>query len=159
MADVTIIMVHQVVIVGPRNWFFFDHSMLSVMQQISYNLQIWFHYRLSFTNFFRLICTCAMWKDERRRSFSLAVVYDWWWMKGTLLFAQIFMMLQEKLRGLVLMITVFLLWMTPQFWMSQNLVAIFKIANMHWADGSWLDSLLLEWKNPYLIWSSSHFVF
>jgi len=48
--------------------------------------------------------------------------------EGLLLFAQILVLLLENFRGLVLINTVFVLSMTPQFWMSQKLVAIFKIA-------------------------------
>jgi len=32
-----------------------------------------------------------------------------------------------------------------------KLVAIFQIANMHWADGSWFDSSLLGRKNSRMI--------
>ena len=54
----------------------FIHSMLSVMQQIGYDLSVLFDYRLSFAKcFFHFISTSAIWKVERRWGFSLAEGY------------------------------------------------------------------------------------
>ena len=52
MVNVTINIVNQVFVVGLRYLLYFVHSMLSVMRQIGYNLQITCDYRLSFAKYF-----------------------------------------------------------------------------------------------------------
>jgi len=61
MADVTIVIVHRVLIVRPRYLLYFINSMLSAMQQIGYDLQTWFDYNSASQNvFFCFISTCAI---------------------------------------------------------------------------------------------------
>jgi len=52
MADVTIIIIHRVFSVKPRYLLYFIHSMLSAMQQIGNDPQMWFDDTLSFAKCF-----------------------------------------------------------------------------------------------------------
>jgi len=72
MAGVTIIIVHRVLIVRPRYLLYFIHSsMHSAMQQIGYDHQIRFDYRLSQTRKMFLLFHQHMryLKREREESF------------------------------------------------------------------------------------------
>jgi len=110
MADVTITMLHQKFIVRSRYLVYITHSVLSAMQQIGYDLQTWLDYRLSVAKcFFRFISTCATLKEEKRRGFLLAESSYDWRMERILLFAEICLLLLEKLRGLVLINDLFVL--------------------------------------------------
>jgi len=114
---------------------------------------VWF--RLSFAKcFFRFMSTSAIRKEERKTRVLTSRVISDWWIEEILLFAQIFVLLLENLRKLVLMNAVFVLWMTPQFWMTPKLVAIFKIEKHALSGSTAHDSILHFWsekKNPYLI--------
>jgi len=58
---------HQVSIVRSRYLLCFIHSMLSAMQQIGYDFQICYDYRLNFAECcLPFISTCAIWKEEKR---------------------------------------------------------------------------------------------
>jgi len=52
MAAVTRIILHRVPIGRPRYLLYFIYSMVSTMQQIGYDLQIWFDCRISFAKYF-----------------------------------------------------------------------------------------------------------
>jgi len=118
---VTIIIAHPVFIVRPRYLLCFIHSMLSVMQQIDYDLQIRFDDRPSFAIcFFFYISTSVITKG-----FLPAVIYDWW-TERILLFPQICVLLLDEFWVLC--------WWMPCLFRklirsrSQTLIAIFKIA-------------------------------
>ena len=72
MADGAIFMVHRAFMVKPRYLLYIIRIMLFSMQQIGYDLQIWFITDSVSQIFFRFISTCAILKDERRRGFLLA---------------------------------------------------------------------------------------
>ena len=71
-ADGAIFMVHRAFMVKPRYLLYIIRIMLFSMQQIGYDLQIWFITDSVSQIFFRFISTCAILKDERRRGFLLA---------------------------------------------------------------------------------------
>jgi len=105
-------------------------------------------YRLSFAKyFFRFINTSAVWKAERRSFFLRAesfITDEWVEFYCLHKYSCCFL---KKLRGLVLMNAMFVLWITPWFRMSQKLVATIKIAKHALGDCSWLDFSLLGRKN------------
>jgi len=79
MADMTTILGQQVIIVRPRYVLYFIHSMLSAMQQTGYDLQIWFHHRLSLAKFvfsFQMHMRYFKRGKERRLFSSIRVIYD-----------------------------------------------------------------------------------
>ena len=95
--------------------------------------------------FFRYISSCAIWRGNKG-IFTSRVIYGWW-MEGISLFAEIFVLLLEKLRGVLITPRLVCKWL--QHGMNQNWFLYLKYQNMHWADGSWLASLLLGWNSPY----------
>ena len=93
-------------------------------------------------------------KRRKETLFTSRVIYNWW-LKGIVLFAHIFVLLFEKLRGLVTN-AMFVMWMTLQFeWAKHWLLPVyFTLDNMHWAGSSWLHSS--HWEEKIHAWYSHH---